>query len=100
MIDDDDIKLSTGKTFYANRTMVGINLKKEEHRRAEFILSGGYDQEIDLTQLHPDYGDKELENDYIGRFTQAELLEIADMVIQRWVQFKVAVLRKEIPQID
>jgi hypothetical protein len=64
--------LSTGRRFYCNRGIVGINPEGRE-------ISEGYD------------GGIELERDWDEQFqpwTPAERAELADEMIRRWTVFK------------
>ena len=67
------IKLSTGKEFYANHGILGIAPDDDKY----FILTEGYDGEINLTDMNGD-----------SIYTWNELIEIADIAIQRWNRFK------------
>jgi len=61
--------LSTGKEFNANRHIVGIS--PEDDRSYDFTLYEGYDGDL-----------------YIEEFTNDELIEIADYIIDLWNDYK------------
>lgn len=70
------IQLSSGRKFYANRSMVSCVKENGEWRIGE-----GYDGEINLTEW--DYQTK----DYVPYLTKEELLELGMLMIQRWFEF-------------
>ena len=59
--------LSTGKEFYANCNIIGINITE----LGELYISEGYDGGIDD-----------------GEFTKEERREVADYMIDLWKRFK------------
>lgn len=63
LLEGDEYELSTGKQFYANKGIIGIE--------NSLIISHGYDGGIN-------------EDD----FTQQEKAEIADYMIDLWTKFK------------
>lgn len=98
MFETDTIKLSTGKEIYANRGFVGININAHKTDRdsvkeggAKFEISEGYDGYIDLNKYDSST------NSYLPDFTHDELIELADIVINRWCEFILAVEAGRIP---
>lgn len=65
----DEIVFSSGKSIYANNNIVGID--------AELEISEGYDGSIFIEG----HNGEEL-------LTKPELIELADMMIDRWQRFK------------
>jgi hypothetical protein len=84
------IKLRSGKEFYANCGIIGIAPKENNY----FILTEGYDGDIFLRELNEDG------NGYRPRFTREELLELSDMMIDRWEQFQFDIGSERIPCIE
>ncbi len=71
----DEIILKSGKKIYAHRNIVGIDDKLE--------LSQGYDGGMPATPNCDYYADMD---DNI--LTKEETLELADLMINRWQQFR------------
>ena len=72
-----DCKLPSGKTFYANLGIIGID--------DELGVYGGYDQGIDFSPLYEwEEGDPES----LKPWTVAEKIELANMMIERWTKFR------------
>lgn len=69
MRDIDTIRLPSGRTFYANRGIVGINADCDE-------ISEGYDGEVVVDERDAD------------PWTALEKIELADMMIARWTKFR------------
>lgn len=85
---NDNIKLKSGKIISPNRNFLGITRAFNYDTRkfdGEWEISEGYDNELWLEEY--DNNDK-----YIPVFTQSELIEIADIMIERWNEFKRDVL--------
>lgn len=82
------IKLKSGKDVYANKGLISIPSRMDT---AYPCLYEGYDGDIPLTRFD-DETDEQLPT-----FTFMELLEIADIMIGRWTEFKHAVEGKYIP---
>ncbi len=70
-IEGDDLVFSTGKRVYANNGIIGLG--------PDLDISGGYDQGI----YYPDANCEDL--------SKQELIELADHMITKWQEFKVAV---------
>lgn len=78
-----NIKLKSGKEISVNNGILGIEPKAMK-------IYGGYDGEIFLTEWV--YDDRPV-------YTRDELIEIADMAIERWQVFKQYVALGFIPVI-
>jgi hypothetical protein len=90
--DDDDLILSTGTRIYANQTLISISYEKSTDRQKyNIVLGEGYDGYIHLK----DYNDKT--NDYDPRFTKEELHELCNIMIERWLGFRLDVITGKIP---
>lgn len=67
---DSEIVLSTGKKFYANNGIIGIN--------DELSIYGGYDGHISLREYYPTES---------LHFSKEERKELAEYVISLWQKF-------------
>lgn len=74
--DFEKITLSTGKEIDANKSIIGIDDKNNVY--------DGYDSEIYITDLH----DLEETEDGYFKLNKQELIELADIMIIRWNNFK------------
>ena len=75
-----NIKLPSGKEIYANHGILGITPKGHEVNGC--ILTNGYDSPIDLNEWNDEA------NDYIPAFTANELIDLANIAIARWIEFR------------
>lgn len=90
----DHIKLKSGKEIYANRKLVSIRFTDE------WELFEGYDGEINLKDLHPEFGTRIFsleENEYVPKFTKEELIDLSHQMIDRWHNFIAAVINNQVP---
>lgn len=85
MSDDDMITLPSGRKFYAHCGLVGINLTGRG-----FEISEGYDGHIDMVRYNDEIHDYKLE------WSKEEMMELADLVINRWISFREAVYQDKI----
>lgn len=71
-IDGDTYKLSTGRTFYANNHVIGID--------PDGRVSEGYDGDVNFDKY-------DSENDtYVNDWTLAEKLELARFMVNLWIR--------------
>lgn len=85
MIYDKDIcTLSTGRTFYANNGIVGL----DPECGSNGMISEGYDGAFDVEgrNTYPDDNDEERRQH--SAWTPKERAELADEMIRRWTVFK------------
>lgn len=80
-IDRDTYELSTGRRFYANRGILGLDPDPYEDDW-QSRLTGGYDQSID--EGRPSAGEH---GDPAGILTPAERREIAEYQIKLWAEW-------------
>jgi len=73
------IKLSTGKEVYANNDIIGIGPELD-------AIYEGYDGAI--------WTDDGRMTDHIHHLTRAERVEIADLMIKRWMEFRLIMVQK------
>lgn len=78
---NNKIKLSTGKEIYANKRLISIRFTDE------WEMYEGYDGNIYFTSG---------ENSF-PLFTQEELLELAQMMINQWKLFSIDIINGKIP---
>lgn len=86
LIMNDSIILKSGKSIYANRGLVSC-VKTERG----WELGEGYDGDIYLTEY------VEGQEDYQPAYTKSELVELARIMISRWIVFIADVLDGEVP---
>ncbi len=70
---DDGFVLSTGRTFYANRLILGLAPDGD-------VVYEGYDGIVEATRARDDWENEGAE----PPFTPAERREIAEYMIERW----------------
>lgn len=80
------LKLRTGTEIHANRGLISI----VKNNKGEWELGEGYDGFINLYAF-----DDKTEND-IPRFTQEELIELANIMINRWYMFSGDILQGKV----
>ena len=73
---DDCYKLSSGNIVFANCHYIGLAPKDSEG----WEIAGGYDQIVSYDSIG-NIGNK-------GEYTKAELVEIADYMIELWGKFR------------
>jgi hypothetical protein len=69
------MELSTGKKIYVNRDIIGIGPELDE-------VFEGYDGSVCWI------GSEDRENNGYDNLTREEMVEIADIMIGRWTEFK------------
>lgn len=73
---NDGLTLSNGRHFYANCGIIGIDAECES-------ISEGYDGSIaHISDIHKEPGE------FDKPATREEMIEIADIMIKRWTDFK------------
>jgi hypothetical protein len=80
-IEDSHFELSTGRRFYANGNIVGID--------PDLNLSGGYDNGLDTEYGGYTSGE---EGPTFGPWTIAEKVELADYMIALWTRYRALAL--------
>lgn len=78
--------LSTGKDLYANREIVGLT--------PDFELTEGYDGPINKYEEYRDFIDEDVQPADSYVVTRQEQVEVADIMILRWQEFRASVVRK------
>ena len=69
----DTIVLSTGRLFYGNNGIVGIN--------GEGKLSTGYDNHLSVEDWNDERGD-------FDPWTKEDKIALADLMIERWAKWR------------
>jgi hypothetical protein len=80
--DGDTITFSSGRTLYANRGIVGISLEPKFNEEYYDIYEG-----YDGTIFWPD----------LDEGANADMVELAEMMIERWKSFRALVLGHKAP---
>ena len=94
---NDYLTLSNGKKIYCNGGIIGLS-KQDDNYREVWHPNYGWDGGLADATYFPHFSEDDLEYDHI---TKAEMLEICDIMIARWQDYKKFVLeQKELLVID
>lgn len=83
MSNNDYLTLKNGKKIYCNLGIIGLDPKPEE---GEWTISQGYDGGVPYATYSQYWGKGDEE--FLDYITKAEMLEICDIMIARWNEFK------------
>lgn len=84
--DGDEIVLSTGKRVSAYAGVVGIELLPKDPAAA--LMYCGYDDHVPSVFDDTYWSDPDDEDAAASILSAAECVELADLMIQRWAEFK------------